>query len=265
MHDDPDPNPPPLTSTVYFRRQAAFVFVAFVALSAVLHFSLGPEITKMSPHWAVSELPDQVVAIVTLSHKEQREVIAQPTPTPTPPPSPMPRTKRDLALLKYKEMGSDVHLRPDVRPPARRRSTIVLERAAPLQPSKNKDADVVAAMPEPTPRASQAPGPARVDTGGRQEELSGSIEWGDDNPVRLIKSAPLGVDDRAPGTARVAVQVGPDGGVTDVQLVQSSGDATVDQAALASARASTYAPATLNGMPVHGTCIIDFPPPGQST
>jgi len=37
-----------------------------------------------------------------------------------------------------------------------------------------------------------------------------------------------------------------------------------DAAALAAAKQSLYAPATLNGLPVHGTCTIDFPADGTS-
>ena len=258
--------PPPLTSAPIVRRRTIIAMAAFVLISTAVHFTLGPELTKLSPHWMVSSVPDQGLSIVTLSRREQQLMHVAPTPTPTPPPIPLPRSHRNLALLKYREIGSDVRLRPDVRPPARRKSTILLDRAAPLHPNdKGKDADVVAAMPEPTPGSSPAPGAARADTGGKQDDLSGSIVWGDDNPPRLLRLAPLAVDDHAAGVARVEVEVGPDGQVEAVRLVQSSGDPAVDQAALDAARNSTYAPATLNGMPVHGSRVLDFPPAAQST
>lgn len=247
------------------KRRAVAALVLFVTVSTAVHFTLGPELTKLSPHWAASELPDQALSIITLSHKDRPQAMPSPTPTPTPPPIPLPRTKRDLALLKYREIGLAVRLRPDVRPPARRKSTIIIDRAPRPHPNdKSREADVVAVMPEPTP-ASQAPGAARADTGGRDDQLSGSIVWGDDNPPRLLRAAKLGVDDHATGTARVEVEVGTDGQVESVRLVQSSGDATVDQASLDAARASSFAAATLNGMPVHGTCVLDFAPSAQTT
>jgi TonB family protein len=258
--------PTPIQSAANLRRRAVIVFVAFVALSTAVHFTLGPGLTKLSPHWAASNLPDQALSIITLSHKEQPQALPSPTPSPTPPPIPLPRTKRDLALLKYREIGSDVRLRMDVRPPARRASTIILEHAAPLRPQdKSKDADVVVAMPEPTPQASQPPGSARADTAGKQDELSGSIVWGDDNPPRLLRQAPLAIEDHATGTVRIEVEIGPDGQIISARVVQSSGDASVDQAALDAARNSTFAPATLNGMPVHGTKTLDYAPGAQST
>ena len=264
MDDEQQPTQQEPRSAASVRRRTMAVLVGFVALSTIIHFALGPEVTQLAPHWAAANDSDQVVAIVTLSHKEETQPVPRPTPTPTPPPLPLPRTKRDLSVLNYHELGIETRMH-SIHPPARRH-TIILDRAPDLTPHEEaRDAKVVAAVPEPTPEASQRPGAAKADTGGQQEELSGSLQWGDDNPVRLIKAAPLGIDDSATGTARVEVDVNPDGSVTDVRLVQSSGDPAVDQAALAAARASTYAPATTNGMPVHGTCIIDFPPPAQST
>jgi len=265
MQEDESRKPPTNANAPTIRRRHVVAFVAFVMLSAAVHFTLGPELTDLSPHWAVSDLKGQALSIITLSRRNELQVAPKPTPTPTPPPLPLPRTKRDLALMKYREIGLDLHMRPDVRPPARRKSTLLVERAGAHANDRAKDADVVTTDAEPTPQASQAPGASRTDTGAKQDDLSGSIVWGDDNPPRLLKMAPLGVDDHTTGTARVEVQVGPDGQVISVALLQSSGDATVDQAALNAARNSTFAPATLNGMPVHGSSILEFSPNTQTT
>jgi TonB family protein len=245
-----------------FRKRTAFGLVAFVLLSAAFHFTLGPELTKLTPRWAGPDMPDQV-SIITLSRKQELQKLV-PAPTPTPSPQPLPRTNRDLAALKYKEMAklTDVHMSV-VHPPARRKATIMIDR--PAKPQNDvREANVVAAAAQPTPRASQPPGPDKTSTGSTVD-LSGNVVWGDDNPVRVIKQAPLGVADSATGTASVQVDVGPDGQVLDVQLLKSSGDPNVDAAALAAARASTFAPATLNGLPIHGQCELDFPPPASQT
>lgn len=261
MHAD-NSSKPPRASAPVIRRRAVVGLVLFIAVSAGLHFTLGPELTKLSPHWAASQVPDQALSIVTLSRKQEQ--VLPPAPTPTPPPIPLPRTKRDLALIKYREIGSEIRMRPDIRPPARRKSTLVVDHPIAKPHDSSKDADVVAVAPEPTPQASEPPGSARAATGGNTDEMSGSIVWGDDNPPRLIRRAPLAVDDRAAGIARVQVEVSPDGKVVAATLVQSSGDPAVDQAALDAARSSTYAPATLNGMPVHGTVVMEFAPSAQS-
>jgi TonB family protein len=260
MHADTDLRQRPTNARIA-RRRAFALMIAFVVLSTAVHFTLGPAMTQLSPHWAYPNLPDQALSIVTLSHKNEAQVQPKPTPTPTPPPIPLPRTKRNLALLKYLEMGHAVHLRLNVRPPARRKANIVLDRPATPRPHNDaREADVVVAMQEPTPASSPASGGARADTGGKADHLSGSLVWGDDNQVRLLKRAPLSIDDRGSGTARVQIDVGPDGQVLSVQLVASSGDSGFDQAALECARNSTFAPATLNGMPVHGSYTLDFPP-----
>jgi len=262
-----DENKPPISppeSARIIRRRASFMLLAFVVVSSGVHFTLGPEITKLAPHWAASNVPDQALSIVTLSHKEELQRM-RPTPTPSPPPIPLPHTKRDLALLKGLEMGQGgIHMRPFLRPPARRLSKLIIDRVPKLFDEKAHAASVAAAAAVPTP-AAQPPGSGRADTGSTHDDLSGSIVWGDDNPVRLLKAAPLGIDDHASGVARVEVDVDPDGHVTAARLTQSSGDPGVDDAALAAARASTFAPATLNGMPVHGSCVIEFPPPAQTT
>lgn len=244
-----------------FKKRTAFGLIAFVVLSAALHFTLAPELMKITPHWAASDIPDQV-SIITLSHKEQLEKM-QPAPTPTPKPEPLPHTNRDLAALKYKEMAkiADVHMSV-IHPPARRKATIMIDR--PSKPQNDvREANVVAAAPQPTPETTQPPGPDKTSNGGNED--SGNVVWGDDNPVRVIRQAPLGIDDHAPGAAIVQVDVGPDGQVLDATLEKSSGDPNVDAAALAAARATTFAPATSNGLPVHGTCELDFPPPSQTT
>jgi len=244
-----------------FRKRTVAGLVAFVVLSAFVHFTVGPELTNLTPHWAASDVSDQV-SIITLSRKQELQKMAPP-PTPTPSPRPLPRTNRDLALLKYREMAKVADVRMSVRPPARRHSRIIIER--PVKPvNDERVAHVVAAAPVPTPEATQTPGMSRTASGGNQD-LSGNVVWGDDNPVRIIRAAPLGVDDHAPGPATVEVEVGPDGQVVSVRLVKSSGDPTVDDAALAAAHASSFAPATLNGLPVHGTCDLDFPPPASQT
>ena len=100
---------------------------------------------------------------------------------------------------------------------------------------------------------------ARADTGGLQNELAGASVWGDDNPPRVLKLMPLTLSALSnPLRVRVEVEVDPDGNALGARVLQSSGDAAVDQAALDAARKSIYVPATFNGLPVHGYCIVEF-------
>jgi periplasmic protein TonB len=255
--------PRPSASTA--KKRALAIGLLFLLLSASLHFVLGPTIEAIAPHWQYAALPDQAMSIVTLSHRQQTEVQPAPTPTPTPPPSTVKRTKRELALLADKEMASQYSLKMRIVTPSRRTERILIDHPQKLAPNvKAPTAPVVSLNPEPTPEASPTAGAARVDTTGTNEETA-SMEWGDDNPARIVKRAALAIDDAAPGIARVEVQVGPDGQVLSVELLQSSGNTAVDDAALEAAQTSTFAPATVNGVPVHGACVLDFVPTGPTS
>jgi TonB family protein len=252
---------PDVTSTKrVVRLRTVIAFLLFVLFSAAVHFTIGPAMTAISPHWDYGQLPTQAVSIVTLSRREQAEPTPKPTPSPTPPPRPLPRTSRDLALLQYRELGVSVHMRTVIKPPPRRLSTIIIEKhVVPRPPPSTVTGSVVVATLPPTPEPSQPPGNARAATATSGSDFM-ATGFGDDNPPRLIKRAPLAIADSASGVARVEVDVGLDGAVEAVRLVQSSGDPSVDQAALDAARGSTFAPATFNGMPVHGTCTLEFSP-----
>jgi TonB family protein len=245
------------------RRRAFAVMVAFVLISAAFHFTVGPFMTVMSPHWSYPSVPEDALSIVTLSHRNDQETLPKPTPTPTPPPVPLLRTNHNLVLLKYRELGVALHMAVALRPPSRRKVRIVLDRLASPRPPDNAEANVALPVREPTPQPTATPGSARADTAGNSDQLSGSIVWGDDNPPRLIKQ--IKIDNHASRAVRVQVEVDTNGRVISVEIAQSSGDPSVDQAALDAARNSTFAPATLNGLPVHGTCIMEFPASITST
>jgi len=167
-------------------------------------------------------------------------------------------------LLKYREFGAAADRRSIIRTPARHVATIEIRSNQHVLPRPDEpDANVVVAAPVPTPQATEPPGASKTSTGGA--DLQAASVWGDDNPPRIIKRAVLAIVDPATGTATVEVDIDTDGTVMDVKLLQSSGDPAVDQAALDAARASTFAPATVNGLPVHGTLTIDYPPPASST
>jgi TonB family protein len=249
---------PPSNSAVA-RKQALAIGLLFVILSAGIHFILGPTMEAIAPHWQYAALPDQAMSIVTLSHRQKAEIEPKPTPTPTPPPQPPKRTKRELALIADKEMASPYSLHMKINTPARRVERILINHPEKVEPRDTPRAPVVSVNPQPTPESSPTSGSARVDTAGDFQDAAAMV-WGDDNPPRVVKRAPLSIADTAQGIARVEVQVGPDGQVLSVQLLQSSGDSAVDQAALEAAQESIYAAATNNGVPVHGACILDFGP-----
>lgn len=244
------------------QRLAILGFIAFVAVSAAVHFTAGSAVATFFPTWRYEKPPEQAISIISLS----RNVREEPTPKPTPPP-PTPkvidRTSTHLAPIHYREITREqqIALR-SIRPPARRTAAIHLVGPKITKPGV-KEAPGVTNGVQPTP--SPGPAGAKVDTGGNNDDINGSTVWGDDNPVRVLKLADLSMGTAPARPARIQVQVDPDGHVTDVQLVQSSGDPNFDAQALDAARKTTFAPATENGLPVHGSIVLEYPPPSAAS
>ncbi len=241
------------------RKLALYGVIVFVAGSALLHMTVGSAVVTLFPSWRYEPLPEQAVSIISLSQmlREQRP----PTPTPPPPPRKIvQKTGMHLAALKFHEIGSArikvasvaVHV------PARRKSNLSITGPAQPKPDLSRAPTATDAVPQTTP--SPAPSAAgRTDTGGTQSDLNGTTVWGDDNPPRIVHLQPLEVAAAPSRPARVQVEIGPAGDVLGVKLLQSSGDASVDEQALEAARKSVFAPATVNGLPVHGTIVVEYP------
>ncbi|GEM_PF-1533366 len=240
------------------RRLALIGFFVFLVASAAVHFTAGSAVATFFPRWKYEPPPDQAISIISLSRNAREQATPKPTPPP-PTPKIIARTSTHLAPIKYREISNEqrIALR-SIRPPARRTSAIHLVGPKLIKPGV-REAPGVTNAEQPTPRPGNAG--ATVDTGGNNNDVNGATVWGDDNPVRVLKLADLSITTAPARPARVEVEVDPDGKVTDVQLVQSSGDANFDAQALDAARKTTFAPATANGLPVHGSIILEYPPP----
>lgn len=245
------------------RRRAAYVLAAFVALSFAVHFVLGPAVTVLSPSWRYPNMPEQAITIISVSKIEQQRIVPKPTPQPSPTPIIVKRTNFNLALVQLREMVNSNSLGHNKIRPANKRVDIELRHLVKLKPNRSRTAPLVAAQMRLQPPSRKLAMSARVDTGGASDSI-GATQWGDDNPPQLISQAPAGGS--VPGrAARIKVDIGPDGVVTAVTLEQSSGDPAYDNAALEAARHSTYAPATLNGLPVHGSLVVEYPAAASAT
>lgn len=242
------------------RRLALIGLVTFVALSAALHFTVGSAVATFFPSWRYDVPPEQAISIISLS-RNAHEQPEPPTPKPTAPPKIVQRTSTHLAPLKYREITRfDTVALASIRAPARKRSNLFI--VGPKRPKPGTaDAPAASNAVEPTPSPGSAG--AKKDTGGSSDELSASV-WGDNNPPRVLQAAPLAMNSPPPKPVRVAVEVGPDGDVISVHIVQSSGDANLDELALDAARKTVFAPATLNGLPVHGSIVLEYPAAGGS-
>jgi TonB family protein len=246
-----------------FRRRAFITLWIFIVLSLALHFTMGPTVTAISPIFRVADTPDQGVSIVTLSRAKL--AIVKPTPTPSPPPKIYRRTIANVAPMKYLEFGSKT-LRHSIKPPARRTSMLSVHPEVAPSPVNGPDAGAATDL---VPAKARTQGDsAQSDSGADRSRVAGTVVWGDDNPPRVLTFASLGAAGASATNGRhvrLEVDIGPDGDVLSIRIVASSGDATFDAAAIDAARKSTYKPATLNGLPVHGTCTIDIPQAATAT
>jgi TonB family protein len=239
------------------RRLALIGGLTFVVASAALHFTLGSAIATYFPAWRAAAPPDQAISIISISRNVREERHQPPTPPPTAPPKIATRVSSHLAPLRYREITSFEKAQlASIRAPARRKADLYVVGPKRTKPG-TEDAPGATNAVEPTPSPGYAG--AKVDTGGTNDETVASV-WGDDNPPRVLQAATLTLSTAPPKPVRIAVDVGPDGNVISVRIIQSSGDPQLDQQALDAARKTVFAPATANGIPVHGSIVLEYPP-----
>lgn len=239
------------------RKRVLFGLAVFIIGSSLLHISFGTSVAAMSSYWRnVGPSDKDGVSVITLS-RSAHDPFEKPTPTPTPTPIIVKRTALNVAMLKYLELGAEQRV-ARLHRLAHKVAQISLDKPAKFRPAA-ETAPRVAATEMPNGQSHSATSAAAY-TGGTGDELANNVVWGDDNPARVVREAPLpaGLPETA-RPARVDVEIGPDSQIIGVTLVQSSGNPDFDAAALAAAKQSAYTAATLNGLPVHGDCLLEFP------
>jgi TonB family protein len=241
-----------------------YILTAFIILSFAVHFTLGPALTALSPAWRPPDIPEQAVSVITVSKLEQQRVAPTPTPQPLPTPITIKRSNLDLSLVQLREMVNGASLGKSKVRPASKTQELELRHLVKIKPRDSASAPLAVAEPRLKPPSRKLAFSSRIDTGGTSD-LAGATQWGDDNPPQILTRAPLASGAVPSQPARIKVEVGPDGNVFSVTLEASSGDPNFDHAALDAARHSTYAPATLNGLPIHGTCLVEYPSSAGST
>jgi serine/threonine-protein kinase len=133
--------------------------------------------------------------------------------------------------------------------------------ATPKTPAKTtkkreKPAATPPAEPKPKPRPEPEPEPA-VSEGDLVAPGPGVVD------AQLIVQQPLRLSikdrmKRVRGTASVSLIVGINGVPEETKILQSSGDDSIDKAALRAAAASRYSPATKNGVKVRVRAVLLF-------
>lgn len=219
-------------------RVANFMGWAFV-ISILAHFLLVPILPSMKQH-----TEEQTVEKVSVTKKITVKPPTPPPPTPTPPP-------------------------PKQTPPPK------------PQPEHQQQTRIKLNVPHTTSKSNQGPpAPKYVPpkTGSEQGVPQGTVASA---PPAPVSTAPPGTPKPAcktpyqdatvvnqaqpeyPDAARdlglgevqvaVTVTIGPEGNLVDAKISQSAGNMSLDQAALAAARQSTYAPKIVNCQPTTGS------------
>jgi periplasmic protein TonB len=195
------------------RKAIVLLTLAFIVLSALVHFGLGA-LYRPLPQVVDKPQPRETLIIGGLE---------TPTPAPTFPPTPTPKP---VFRPAQPHQQPQVRTSPDVstRPPI-------------VGPSMG---------PGPGETSGPGPGPSTGPGPGNQTVVQTEPPEPVFAPCRMLRKIqpdyPEGVKSAGiQGTTIVVVAIGPDGQVVSARVGESSGNSTLDNAAVAAARVSTYA------------------------
>ncbi|MEO6913881.1 MAG: TonB family protein [Candidatus Baltobacteraceae bacterium] len=219
-------------------RARSFLWPA-VLISLLIHLVGGPLIPFKQTH-----AEDQTVEKVSEIKKVVVKVPTPPPPTPTPNPTQPPKSTPPPKQQQPQPRPLKVNL---IR--THNSSNTGPAVVAPAQPKNGSDIGVPqgqgTAAPAPVRSAPPAPTPAaRCAVPYRDAVATNKVP--PDYP-EMAREQNLGVV-----TVLVKVTVGASGSLTNATVQQSSGNSSIDNAAVAAARASSYSPKIVNCLPVAG-------------
>lgn len=233
MSSTSDPHMPPL----FTRREKYYLValsMAFVITSACIHFIVGASAESMIPKFRPEPSPSPQMIIL--------DRFSTPTPAPTPVPSPT------IAVAAPKKAPSPVRHVITIHTPARTERGPIHRSIEPPAMTDGPPSTAAPSVIEPTamPVAPQTPAAA----------------------VAIMPSAfvhqiqpeypQIARDEGAQGDVMIRVTIGPQGEVVDALVAVSSGNASLDAAALNAAKDSTYAPPLENGVPTTQAYLIVY-------
>jgi periplasmic protein TonB len=204
-------------------RPARKIMIAAIAISLLLHFILAGYLPW--PFGRESATTQVVkVRVVTIA-RIPPHTPPPPTPAPTPRPTPAIKTTTKIVPPKTAAHGNKG-----------------LPVAHAVVPAAGKSA-APSATPAPTPSA------APVAQACLQHDISPAVSATAD-PVQIPPDARAS---KASGVAAIAVQIDPQGHVSDAAVQRSSGNAGLDSVAVQMAKGATYTPALVKCKPVAST------------
>lgn len=218
-------------------RVANFMGWAFV-ISILVHFALGPLLPRLNQH-----TEEQTVEKVSVTKKIQVKVPTPPPPTPTPPP---PKQTPPPKPQPQKQQQPKLKLNV---PKTTSKSSSSSSESKYVPPPKGSEQGV------PQGVGTASPMPVTTAPPGTPKPAC-KTPYQDATVVNQAQPEyPDSARDLGLGEVQVAITVtiGPSGNLVDAKVTQSAGNMALDQAALASARQSTYAPKIVDCQPTTGS------------
>jgi periplasmic protein TonB len=227
----------------------SFLGWAFI-ISIVAHFVFG----GLMPYkpYITSEKETEKVSVT----KKTKVIVPTPPPTPTPPP-PTPPPKQTPPPVTSTVPPQQPKLKLDVPKTTSKGDSSRSSEHTYVQPKEGSQqgvpqGTVASAPPAPTSGPATAappppPTPPRCAQPHKDATTTRPVE--PDYPD-------LARQQGAVGTVQVKVSLTPTGSVVSTSVYKSSGNALLDKAALAAARASSYAPEVEDCSPVAGTYLF---------
>lgn len=230
---DKQTDSPPLF-TKRERYALALLTLCFIVASALVHLAIGSVGGRLFPHFQpAAAAPIQRIII---------DKLARATPTPTPAPTP----RIVATAMPHSQQTNVPSSRPPVRPTHPTAVNTVgpsVDRFSPAPPVITPPTAGPVVTPSAVPSASPDP----------QQSVEGYF---------IRKVAPdypeIARDENVEGSVTVRVTIGPDGRLENAVVVQSSGNAELDAAALKAARDSLYRAPTLDGQPTKRDYLIVY-------
>ena len=206
-----------------------------------------------------------------VKHKPHKQTAPSSSPSPnatdTPQPTPTPAPEATVASNRPSASDASAHAKHEaaLKLAAARRVALALASSSTVVPSRSITPTQTSA-PAPVPAATIAPQPATATPDAEPTPVYAPTIVVDARFVdRVTPVYPdIAREQGAQGTAIVLATIGPDGRVLSVAVDQSTGNHQLDNAAVAAARASRFAPPEIDGKPATETyrIVYSFDPNG---
>jgi periplasmic protein TonB len=210
------------------------------------------------------------IAVASVKHKAHKPAApsASPSPNATDTPQPTPAPEATAASTHVSQSDSTAHAKHEaaLKLAAARRAALTVATSSTVVPTQSSTIPAETSAPAPVPAATTAPQPVAATPDAEPTPVYAPTIVVDARFVERVTPVypDIAREQNAQGTAIVLATIGPDGRVLSVAVDQSTGNRQLDNAAIAAARASRFAPPEIDGKPATETyrIVYSFDPNG---